>query len=56
MAPRDLTPTERASIRVLGLVDHSAYELLVDPKGKGRVRYDSAVRPGPVVADIRAAS
>ena len=37
-----------------GLVDHSAYELLVDADGKGRVRYDSTVRPDPVAADIRA--
>jgi protein SCO1/2 len=37
-----------------GRVDHSAYELLVDAEGKGRVRYDSTVRPGPVTADIRA--
>ena len=37
-----------------GLVDHSAYELLVAADGKGRVRYDSAVRPEPVAADIRA--
>jgi protein SCO1/2 len=34
-------------------VDHSAYELLVDPDGKGRVIYDAQVRPAAVVHDVR---
>jgi protein SCO1/2 len=38
----------------LDLVDHTAYELLVDPKGIGRVIYDSHVRTSAVVHDIRA--
>ena len=36
------------------IVDHSAYELLVDAEGIGRIRYDSTVRPEAVVRDIRA--
>lgn len=38
----------------LDLVDHTAYELLVDPKGIGRVIYDSRVRTSAVVHDVRA--
>jgi protein SCO1/2 len=37
-----------------GLVDHSAYELLVDSKGIGRVRYDTAIRADALLADLRA--
>ena len=36
------------------IVDHSAYELLVDAEGIGRIRYDSEVRPEAVVSDIQA--
>ena len=36
------------------IVDHSAYELLVDAEGIGRIRYDSEVRPEAVVSDIKA--
>ena len=38
----------------LDLVDHTAYELLVDPKGIGRVIYDSQVRTSAVIHDVRA--
>jgi protein SCO1/2 len=34
-------------------VDHSAYEVLVDQQGGGRVIYDSQVRPAQVVHDVR---
>jgi len=34
-------------------VDHSAYELLVDQDGEGRVIYDAQVRPAQVVHDVR---
>jgi protein SCO1 len=36
-----------------GLVDHVAYTALVDPAGDERVLYDSGVRAGQVVHDIR---
>jgi protein SCO1 len=36
------------------LVDHTAYTMLVDPSGKGRVIYDSSVQAKDVVHDIRA--
>jgi protein SCO1 len=35
-------------------VNHSAYTLLLDAKGRERVLYDSRVRPGAVVHDVRA--
>ena len=35
-------------------VDHSAYELLVDREGRGRVIYDAQVRAADVVHDVRA--
>jgi len=35
-------------------IDHSAYELLVDGKGAGRVLYDAQVTPRQVVHDVRA--
>jgi len=38
------------------LVDHTAYTMLVDPSGKGRVIYDSSVKAKDVVHDIRALS
>jgi cytochrome oxidase Cu insertion factor (SCO1/SenC/PrrC family) len=38
----------------LGLVDHSAYELLVDANGRGRATYDARVRAADVVHDVRA--
>jgi protein SCO1/2 len=38
----------------LELIDHTAYELLVDKDGAGRVIYDARVRAGAVVHDIRA--
>ena len=34
-------------------VSHSAYELLVDPKGRGRVLYDAQVTAAQVVHDLR---
>jgi protein SCO1/2 len=34
-------------------VDHSAYEVLVDQQGAGRVIYDAQVRPAQVVHDVR---
>jgi protein SCO1/2 len=34
-------------------VTHSAYELLVDPEGKGRVLYDAGVQWDDLVHDIR---
>lgn len=36
-----------------GLVDHVAYTALVDPAGDERVLYDSGVRAGQVVHDLR---
>ncbi len=38
----------------LGLVDHSAHELLVGPDGTGRVVYDARVKASDVVHDVRA--
>jgi protein SCO1 len=38
------------------LVDHTAYTMLVDPSGRGRVIYDSSVKAKDVVHDIRALS
>ena len=38
----------------LDTVGHSAYELLVDREGRGRVLYDSGVRANDVVHDVRA--
>ena len=38
------------------LVDHTAYTMLVDPSGKGRVIYDASVKAADVVHDIRALS
>jgi protein SCO1 len=35
------------------LVDHTAYTMLVDPSGKGRVVYDSGVTSADVLHDIR---
>jgi protein SCO1 len=35
-------------------VDHTAYELLVDPQGRGRALYDARVRAADVVHDVRA--
>lgn len=35
------------------LVDHSAYTMLVDRTGKGRVLYDSRVKAAEVVHDVR---
>jgi protein SCO1/2 len=37
----------------LETVDHSAYELLVDARGRRRVVYDATVKPGEVVHDAR---
>jgi protein SCO1 len=37
----------------LDTVDHSAYELLVDPEGRGRVVYDAGVQWDDVVHDLR---
>jgi protein SCO1/2 len=37
----------------LDSVDHSAYEVLVDPAGKGRVIYDAGVQWDDVVHDLR---
>ena len=36
----------------LGTVDHAAYEMLVDPKGRARLIYDPRVKAGDVVHDI----
>ena len=38
----------------LALVDHSAYELLVDADGKGRAIYDARVKAADVVHDVEA--
>lgn len=38
----------------LDLVDHSAYELLIDPDGRGRATYDARVKAADVVHDVRA--
>jgi protein SCO1/2 len=38
----------------LGLVDHTAVELLVDPDGKVRALYDARVRAADVVHDVEA--
>jgi protein SCO1 len=37
----------------LDTVDHSAYELLVDPEGRGRVLYDAGVQWDDVLHDLR---
>jgi len=37
----------------LDTVDHSAYEMLVDPQGKGRVVYDAGVQWDDVLHDLR---
>jgi protein SCO1/2 len=37
----------------LDTVDHSAYELLVDPAGRGRVIYDAGVQWRDVLHDLR---
>jgi hypothetical protein len=34
-------------------VSHSAYELLVDPQGRGRVLYDAQVTAVQVLHDLR---
>lgn len=36
------------------IVNHSSWELLVTPDGKGRVLYDAQVKAGQVVHDLRA--
>ena len=41
-----------ASPNNLDLVDHTAYELLIDPKGVGRVTYDARERAADVAHDI----
>jgi protein SCO1 len=33
---------------------HSAYELLIDPKGKARLRYDAGLQARDLVHDLRA--
>jgi protein SCO1/2 len=38
----------------LDTVNHSAYELLVDPQGRGRVLYDAGVQWDDVLHDLRA--
>jgi protein SCO1/2 len=35
-------------------VSHSAFEILIDPAGRGRVIYDSQVKGGDVIHDLRA--
>jgi hypothetical protein len=35
------------------LVDHTAYTMLVDQSGEGRVIYDSQVKAKEVVHDVR---
>jgi protein SCO1/2 len=40
----------------LDLVDHTAYELLVDAGGKARATYDARVRAADVVHDVEALS
>ena len=35
-------------------VSHSSFEILIDPSGKGRVIYDSQVKAGDVLHDLRA--
>ena len=37
----------------LDTVDHSAYELLADPEGRGRVIYDAGVQWDDVLHDLR---
>ncbi len=37
----------------LDTVDHSTYELLVDPQGRGRVIYDAGVQSEDVLHDLR---
>jgi protein SCO1/2 len=37
----------------LDTVDHSAYELLVDPEGRGRILYDAGVQWDDVLHDLR---
>jgi protein SCO1/2 len=42
-----------AVARSVGLVDHVAYTVLVDPRGKERLIYDAQVKAGMVVHDLR---
>jgi len=42
-----------ASPNNLELVDHTVYELLIDPKGVGQVIYDAHVHAADVAHDIR---
>jgi hypothetical protein len=34
-------------------IGHSAYEMLIDPSGRGRFIYDAQVRAADVIHDIR---